>query len=1648
MLHFRQILTLILLAATLRLNAATALRITRVFKFDPPSLSMVENKCRITMRECRPDYNPGKPALPLFGISIETPLDYNVESVTITRSKTDEIKVPAIIEWAQPHFQPGENPASILPDQNIYSSNNKYPSDDQITFRTDRTDACNLLSLNFSPLQYNPVSETLFHSRQITLTVFLAPLPSTTTQSTVKPSNLQTFPLNSAERCDYLIISTSNLIAQASPPWDFNALATRREYSGLITRIVAVEWIYENYNGSDKPQQIRHFLQDAHSAWHLKYLLIAGTHTMIPARKLYIKISQFFNEYTAEIPSDPVYYGCMDGSFDGNKNGLYGEFNDGDSGGDVDLTAEILVGRFPVENALELAHMVRKTLRYDQAAASEFYNNGFVSEKVSFGNVVYGKPFMDEIRDGSTTYGRNTLGYLNSPYLDRFAVTNSLHDSENFLFATNDILKYLNSNLHSINHIGHGSTYQCMRLNMQLPTDQAKLASLENSFPYALYSQACLSGAFDHPDCFAETLVSVSNAASIAVMNSREGWAVNDTIAGASHFFHRHFWDSAFRGQAVTFGEMSEAARRANLPSVPSYGASVYRWVYYGLNLFGDPALPVMPPLLTVPPSITHQPLINTYNTLSNHNVKCILQPVGIYDPDSPFIAYSCQPGNLSITQKMSRINGNEYHLQIPAQPRYTRIDYSITASNRAGFVASDPPTNNHTFFITDQLTLNIAGSPTNIGTCEPAYGVHHSASGLIINASSQNIYYEAPDTRYRCLGLTGTGSVPPSSTNQYVSFRINRNSILVWKWQRQYLVRMICEPEITDEKLFWINSDTTFQPPPAKSFVSVNHTNILAFSGWLLNGYRSPVTTAKSLLLHPPIDLTTPICLTASYVDAQLDQDGNGIADWFELRFLGEIGNDIYTDHDNDGYDLYQEFQDHSDPLDILAFPAPPSINHNPTSSMINKPGPYAVNVTITDTHNEISAALHWRLNGSTWQITALNTLSNSIYHASVAESATAGDMLSYFISATDPSGNYSETSEFNLFFAYPIADFTLIDDISVITQSEIPGVTNSSYLINRGNTPLQWSLNFGLAEPFASPDLSALLNWQTESIEQPWNISTNRAFSPPYALHAQLLSAAGAPHYASITLPPLEIGTDAKLSFSYWIDAENYVRVDPTRAFDGGIVEYSIDDGTTFQLLPGPYTHTMYGWDMSPWPDQTPCFSALSTNWHPVVFDLTRSSPETAGFEGHKVIFRFVYGGDDNTDHEGWYIDDICIHPSLLPDGFNFTLPDAFSYSVPPGSYVEMLWRNLPGLLQNRNTATTVFINSNAPQNSSRQFNWKLRLREPPLINRFNVNQIPDGTGAVCITTQFHDIDHEPLILSLEWSDDRGHNWHPAALTNIVETPPLSALPTHSPDGTLTNLINHSNAPTNRIDSVWNTTLPPVSILWESNLCIRLTLANPWFTTNRTAIFSVDNTPPYFTPGCVQAAPYSTEYSYLISTGDISLAWPEAIETPAENPVIYHILSGDNLIALRTNLTSALLNLTNMLDSSHHITVFPSDPIGNHGKPLELALLILDANSDFDNDGISTADEEIAGTDAVNPKSRFIINALELAQSATLVLTWSSVTNRCYAVETTKTLTNPEWKTISTLDSITGNGELMSITLPQSDTNAFFRVRVKLNN
>ncbi|MDD4017791.1 MAG: C25 family cysteine peptidase [Kiritimatiellae bacterium] len=1633
-----------LVALGARADAITGGSLSQTVSFPAPVVGLTpDGLTRVTLAGCEPDMRTAKPVLPVTGVSFEIPAGHEIATVTVTPAAVIEIPLGAPVEWGLPPRQPDDPPTpAVTPDPAVYNGNRPYPDLAQPAWRLDpRGGSPSLLSVPLYPVRFDPARNALLAATALTVSVQVQAATAPPKQGLLT-APLAFSALDPSESHTYVILSTSNLLYNAPPPWNFQTLCDARARAGFTPALVSTEWVCANYPGADTPARIRAFLQDARQQWGTRFLLIGGTYGLIPARKLFISVAEIFT-HTTEIPADAIYYGCLDGPFDNNGNGLYGEVTDGANGGDIDLTAEIMVGRFPVANAGELAHMIRKTLRYEAATAQDVMPNAFSAEKMDLGTMTYAAGFMEELRFGSAAYGLSTIGFETSAYSNALDTGHTLYDSPTFLWGTADSLAFLNRNLGSLNHIGHASIQQCMKINLADTAHQNALRAFTNGMPYFAYSQSCSAGAFDTADCFAEQLVTVSNAAFASIMNAREGWVYNNTVGGFSHRYHRCFWDSALRGAATRLGEINEQSRLMNLHMINPATANFWRWEYYQHNLFGDPATPFVPAINTVPPAVSHEPLVNTYDTQTAYRVTCSLEPAGIYDPGAVFLLWhtSREPG-LVHTQLMTQTSGNLFEAGIPPHPANTRIAYTLHAANHAGCIARAPGDGDALFDVTDRLDLEIRGSPFNFGTPDPGYGTHYYASGLVATASAPSLYSVSADTRYANRGFFGIGSVPQSGTNLTVSFRMDAHSLLSWVWQREYLLAVRCDLPGFPEQTLWIPENGTATPSPAPAIITNNGT-AYAFAEWHRDGTRAPAAPAHSPPAFGTVTSDAPHTLTARYLPLDLDADTNSIPDWWEFQYYGANGQDPESDDDGDGYLLWEEYDDRTDPLLKSLIPAPPRITHTPLDEVQTRPGPFAIRAIITDSHEIASATVYWRRKTEAWQSTPMALVSNGLFEAQIGTVSAPADDFEYQIIAADPTGLTSQTGVFFFFLRYPVADTSRFHDLCLValpTQTYAYAYMN---LHNTGNADLHWSMRFSRTDTFRDTELRG---WNRTSLGQPWEVSTNRAASPPYALHSRLVSnrLVYSPVRSTITLPQTFLGANAVLSFKYWIFSE--LDKNPARAYDGGIVEFSSDNGATFRQLRGPYTHTIYGWDASPWPDGTPCFAGNGTEgWQTATFDLLKEYPELLGMQNHTVIFRFHYGGDNNTDNEGWYIDDIDISPLQWLNGFSHSIEPSYGYTIAGGDFKRILWCNLPtAITDTRDGMMTVSLLSNDPVLPVFSFFWQLKIREAPLLPGLAAFQTPTGDGRVVLTTGVTDKDREPVSLAVTWSRDSGKTWSPAALTNLLAD--AGAIPPSSPSGTITGLptsLLGVTPITNRLSSVWlsRAVTPPVSVCTQT--LFRITASNAYYGAAYTAgPFTVDNVPPAFpTNSALTASPFSSVGPYALTTNLLTLAWPAATDT-LSTTLSYRLVGAGSTHTAAT--VSATIPLSNALNATHAFQVTAVDPGGNASEPLTASFLVLDALGDYDGDGLSNAGEEIAGTSATNAAERF--TAALSSGSGTLTLSWQGAAGRLYTVEATPTLLPPDWQPLPEHTDIPGTGEPLGVAFPATQPSCFFRIRVRL--
>jgi hypothetical protein len=1460
---------------------------------------------------CVADGVPGEPMLPARGVTLPVPAGWRPEKVRIIPGGTTARELARPVACAPDPIPLSADPrllARTLPKAAVYARRSPYPAletGENMRPRVDRRHGADELTVTLHPVQVVPAENRLLCHAEITVEVTWAPalpdarvktrtrLPRTPPRVLATGDAATAAPLQdttrdeaagtydtaalASGRCDHLIIAPDALITSTPPPWNLETLSAARRDAGLASTAVSIEWIVAHYPGRDTAARIRAFIQDAYEAWSVRFVLLVGTAQLLPTRNLYCS----FSGYSAMIPSDSLYYGCLDGDFDYNGNAVFGEIGDGVGGGDIDLLAELQVGRFPVADADELSRLVHKTLTYEAVPSARLTRIVHVGEYLGFGGVAdYATGAMEQIRLGATDAGFTSLGFENPSYGPFFNTDTTLYDAPDWRWPKADMFNLLNQDIHVINHLGHGSPRYCFKINVGSSSDRQAIVALTNSLPYLAYSQACDSGRFDDTtDCFAEQFVTAAAGAAAAIMNTRFGWGYLNSVDGPSQRFHRMFWDGIFREQVYHLGTANSQSKERLRYLVNPAAGNVFRWCYYEITLFGDPATPFAARALRQPPAFAHTGLENQYGTNDPYRIEVELGPVSLYDPATPRLVWRTSSApDVAHTNGLTRGAGSLYTGEIPAQPLGTTVRYALLAGTLAGVEGRWPAVGEQAFGITPSCTLEIRGSPAMWGAVDPAYGTHRMASGVTVRATAPVRVVEAGGVSRSLLGCLGTGSVTSAPLAQ-IDVVIGEPSTLTWLWQTQHALQYTSPvPGLLSYAAWFAPDVVTTSAVAPETAVWLGQT--LAFAGWYLDGRRQPAAPGAALNPVPNIAMTSPRAAYAHYLPVQQDGDAQGIPDWWEFRYFGTNGWPVSADDDGDGFDTAQEYADRTDPLDPASVPRPPVILHTPLAPTQTVPPPYTIRAALTDSRGIEQALLLWRRNDGLWRTNTLVKGSGDDYVSQIPDPGEPRDQFSYRIVATDPSGYEAVSGPHTTTLAYPRIGLVPAEGRQVLLSSG--GETETTLLItNTGNATLRWSLAPGICESVASLTTA----WNTHALGQPWCLSAARCASPPYAFLGQPVSA-GHPSpavRAGLLSPPLGLGAGARLVFTHWIDTE----LDTTqagRAYDGGRVEISTDDGVTFQPLDGPYTHRIAGWTYSPWPDGTPCFAGDgSAGWRTVAFDLT-------AFAGQTIRLRFQVGGDNNTDREGWYLDDIRVGPVADLEWPGWIACAATAGQIIAGRGLSNPVYVMASGARQRDERLPLHILSNDPVQPNVFADWALTIRDPPWLGAVSARQTSVcGEGIVTLTASVAEADGEPLALEIACSRDGGASWSAPAL--VAAETGFGGCRLNAASSRVEQVASAwSGAPaTNTVSARWATraTLPPLPPL-SPGMLMRVRAASPFFTS------AAGVTPPFLIDNEAPAEPAGlsiTSHSVGVWSGTATMraSWNPASDGAGVGGVVY---------------------------------------------------------------------------------------------------------------------------------------------------------------
>jgi hypothetical protein len=589
------------------ISAQAADSISMTYSFSKPVITQITVDDviydQVTIQDAPCSGDPGEPLLPTKGAYLLLPADTKVKSITITGERILVGSGLSIIPCGAPIPLVPDAPAIVPePNQMVYTSGEEYPGKLYSEVGVYQFRGYSILVLLLFPVQYIPLTGDLFYYQTLTVTVHLMDQTSEkllfrntqTDQSELldkieNPSVESTYrqPFHApifSDQYDLLILTTDAFKA------GFQPLADQHNVTGKQTVIRTL-----NDVGGSSPEAIRSYIQNAYTTMGISYVLLGGDTESIPAKMLYVEgMDENVTPYNTLMPAD-LYYACLDGPYNSDGDEYWGEPHDGENGTDVDLIADVYVGRACADNLQEVQNFVQKNVEYLSLPSGDTYlgDATFAGEYLGdYGIASFGGTTLNQLINGSSENGFTTVGIPASLYnIDRlydelypgFDPSNPWGTG----WPKQELISRINNGVHLINHDGH-AYYD---YNMRMYNSDVTTLTNEHNFCF-VYSQGCMSGGFDNPegtDCIAEYFTMKNTQGAFAgIWNARYGFFWSYSTDGDSQRYHRQFWDAVFGENIREIGRANHDSKEDNLFMIQR---SCMRWVYYETNLFGDPAV-------------------------------------------------------------------------------------------------------------------------------------------------------------------------------------------------------------------------------------------------------------------------------------------------------------------------------------------------------------------------------------------------------------------------------------------------------------------------------------------------------------------------------------------------------------------------------------------------------------------------------------------------------------------------------------------------------------------------------------------------------------------------------------------------------------------------------------------------------------------------------------------------------------------------------------------------------------------------------------------------------------------------------------------------------------------------------------------------
>lgn len=409
--------------------------------------------------------NPGQPKIPKVVKVIELPFGAKNVKVDVITNNVQEYSIEDQIRPALIHVPLVTDASSYVDtsykDEEIYASEELFPSS-----WYDYRVSC---GLNSDSKRVTHVAIDIFPVRYVPANGKLHVAESAEIKLTYDEPESNPFPENG--EYDMVIISPPNILWRLY----LQKLILHKNSNGIKTILKTTNYIYKNYPGVDKPEQIKYFIKDAIETWNITYvLMVGGLRSLLYAKPrddenqgtkgwyVPVRYNNVFDNpehplanFTIHDPGviSDLYYADIyeDGgefsTWDPNEDGIFAAWGrdgvENDTG--IDLSPDVYLGRLACRNVIEVKIMVDKIIRYEKKPADPSWFKKMV--------VISGDGFLDQedlnfqwnvtdLPDGLyTIYARSNNPYGTYGPIDTINVTLDRSVATDLSFNHDDHLK-------------------------------------------------------------------------------------------------------------------------------------------------------------------------------------------------------------------------------------------------------------------------------------------------------------------------------------------------------------------------------------------------------------------------------------------------------------------------------------------------------------------------------------------------------------------------------------------------------------------------------------------------------------------------------------------------------------------------------------------------------------------------------------------------------------------------------------------------------------------------------------------------------------------------------------------------------------------------------------------------------------------------------------------------------------------------------------------------------------------------------------------------------------------------------------------------------------------------------------------------------